>query len=490
MDMFAGNGSPVFFYYPPLAYFITALFSFLSPLDAFGYYPIAASALLAVIVSGFSFYLWMKEENASSEAALLGSLLYIAAPSHIAQDFYHSLLFASVWAYAWIPLLLMFAKRLGQNGPYGLPGFALMLGLLILTNLPVTIIFGPFAVGYSLLHFHKNHALPQTWKLALATMLGFCVAATLLVPVFFYHNAANIDVQWVMTGIDTYEKSYFFMGFDLTVNNFFVLYWVVACLLLFFYFHAAAHTSIRVFLAGTSALAFILMIPLSKPLWDALLPLKMLQMSERLFIVPSVSLAFLAVLSLPRLRLLSWILVGVYGCITLFVACESRTTMEEFKKNEPARYANYQLSIDQYANYLTSRDLTPEFGTPAGVADLRKHLEKITVLAGDATAEVKQWQPRHITIHYQASQPATLQIRQFAFPGWKASDGNQEFDIRRDEKTGQIILDIPTGSGEIYLDLTRLFPEIAGEFISIISIAILLLLVLIEAKRSTARRLA
>ena len=90
--MFAGEGSPVFFYYPPLTYFFSALFSRLEPLDAFGYYPMAACALLAVMASGVTFYIWAVEETGDSGAAMTGSLLYIAAPNHLAVNFYQLLL--------------------------------------------------------------------------------------------------------------------------------------------------------------------------------------------------------------------------------------------------------------------------------------------------------------------------------------------------------------------------------------------------------------
>src|SRR5262249_49497612 len=103
-DMYAGNGSPVFFYYPPLIYYITALFTFLSPLSEFEYYPMAASMMLGVFVSGMTFYFWMREEGGNEEAALAGSLLYMAAPAHVAHSFYFAMLFSTAWVYAWLPL--------------------------------------------------------------------------------------------------------------------------------------------------------------------------------------------------------------------------------------------------------------------------------------------------------------------------------------------------------------------------------------------------
>src|SRR5579871_6276039 len=62
-DMYLGSGSPAFFFYPPLTYFITVFFFFLSPLAPFMYYPMMASCWLGLSMAGLTFYLWMKEET-------------------------------------------------------------------------------------------------------------------------------------------------------------------------------------------------------------------------------------------------------------------------------------------------------------------------------------------------------------------------------------------------------------------------------------------
>jgi hypothetical protein len=74
-------------------------------------------------------------------------------------------------------------------------------------------------------------------------------------------------------------------------------------------------------------------------------------------------------------------------------------------------------------------------------------------------------------------------VRQFAFPGFRVFQEDKELEIRRDEQTGQIILDISAGAGQIRLELTKLLPETAGEALSILSAAIALLLVLVEIRR-------
>ena len=122
-DLYAGSGSPVFFYYPPLAYWLTVFFALLArlaPWDAFFFYPMAAATWVGLVISGLTFYAWMREEGVEARAALAGSLFYLCVPNHLAQNFYYMMLYSSVLAYAWVPLLMVFARRIGRGQRGGL----------------------------------------------------------------------------------------------------------------------------------------------------------------------------------------------------------------------------------------------------------------------------------------------------------------------------------------------------------------------------------
>jgi hypothetical protein len=139
--------------------------------------------------------------------------------------------------------------------------------------------------------------------------------------------------------------------------------------------------------------------------------------------------------------------------------------------------------VEQYATYLTTPDLMKLYGSPEGLKEVMAHHDQVEVLSGDARIEVQEWHPREIVFHYQAAQPSTLRVRQFAFPGWSTFQGDKELDINRDEHTGRIQFDVPAGAGVIRLKLTELLPETGGRLISIMSAALLFLCLLVEMRQ-------
>jgi hypothetical protein len=473
-DMFAGRGSPVFFYYPPLTYFITALFAFLSPLDAFGYTQIAASAFLAVLASGIAFYIWAREETNNADAALLGALLYIAAPNHIAQDFYYILLLSSLWAYAWIPLLFLFAKRIARQQSYSVVGFAFSLGLLIMTNIPLTIIFGPIAVLYGI--FCSTQRFASICKLAVATVLGFSISAISLFPAIAYRGFASLFWHWI-------EHYHWTEYPSPVVSGAYTAYLILSLLLTGVYFRKTKQMWQSQFLFWSSLVVFLLMLPISQPLWENVILLQVIQMAERFFAVFSVFLALFAAMAFPKLRNLSYALLVGYAAVTAVVAYHTRITLEEFSKRNPVRYEMYTLGIDQYPGYLPSLDVMDLYNPNKKLAETKTHDQPVETFDGDAAIEVLTWQPREIMMHYRAAKPSTLEVRQFFFPGFKAFLNDKEIDIRRDEHTKQIIFDVPAGEGMVDLKLTQLLPELIGKAVSLVAAVVLLLLLLMEMRR-------
>jgi hypothetical protein len=485
-NMYAGNGSPAFFYYPPLTYFITAFFSFLAPLDAFGYYPIAASALLGIFISGIAFYIWMKEEGFEDYPALIGSLLYMAVPDHVAQNFYHILLFSSLWAYAWIPLLFMFAKKLSLNTPYAIAGFALSLCLLIITNIPMTLLFGPVVVAYNLLFFKKEHILRQYIHLIIALLLGFGLSAFYLAPSIMYVNFSNIDIHWN----SQIQLNKFFLapssaflekaGFYFHMLFFDMLSFIALALL---YIRFLPKNSQSYFFLSIFILALFLMLPISRFVWEMIPILNILQFAERFFAITSLCITLFALLSWPKLKWLAYSLIIIYVGITFIAAANTRVSMDILRKERPSEHVAYMLNIEQYGTYLTTPDLITLYSKEKGIAEIMQHRGKVETIAGDAIATIEIWHPRSILIHYQAQKHSALRIRQFDFPGFRAFLGTQELEVTRDKHTGQILIDTPSGSGIIRLELTSLLPEKAGKIVSFICAALLLLLGLIEIRK-------
>lgn len=154
-DAAFGHGGPVFFFYGPVGFYVSALASKLFAVDPHGRYAMAVAAAIALGLSGGAAYLWLRT-LAGQRAAMLGAILYMAAPYHLAFDLYLRSAYGEFWAFVWMPLVLYFIRRARVPSIEAYAGLALSHGALMLTHLPTTLLFTPFAVAYAIALFGRD----------------------------------------------------------------------------------------------------------------------------------------------------------------------------------------------------------------------------------------------------------------------------------------------------------------------------------------------
>ena len=384
IDMYEGNGSPIMFFYSPLPYWVGVFSRPLAALDAFGYFPIAASGCIAVFASGIAFFYWLKD-IVGPMPALPASLLYMAFPFHVGYAFYFILILGTVWAYALLPLLFYFAQRIALNKPFGIAGFEIALCLLVMSNVPATIIMGPASVFYGFIHCPTSR-----WrcllKFATATILGFALAAFYVYPAFAYKAFVTVDLQWVGP-LNDYARRFVIPGFANPSQAFYFTVWLsVLAVTLFFFFSSKLHLRSRMGCLGLICFALLLMMDILRPLWERLEILQALQHPARLFIVPALLIPVLAAMAFYRMPRVIWGMVALSTVVTVVMASQTRTSPQSFQRDQPEEWKEYNLQIDQYPFYLSSRSLIPRYYTPEGIEETKKNLEQTTVVDGHATS--------------------------------------------------------------------------------------------------------
>jgi len=110
MNMNSGLGSPVFFYYPPVPFFLTSLLRPLFTNDSQGWHQVGVSCSIAIIASGFAAYLWLKDIG-DHFSAMVAAVLYMAMPYHLGDVYVRGSL-SEIWAFVWMPLILFFTNRI------------------------------------------------------------------------------------------------------------------------------------------------------------------------------------------------------------------------------------------------------------------------------------------------------------------------------------------------------------------------------------------
>ena len=162
-----GLGSPVFYYYPPLSFYLSGAAQLLglAPNHA-----VLAVFALGFLLSGIGAFLWLEDKP----NPLIGAVLFMAAPYH-ALDFVYRGAQAESLAIAILPFLAIGLRRISEGrGP---AAAALAYGALILTHLPLALLASLFFIApYAFLH------RARLGQFALAATLGIALAAIYLLP--------------------------------------------------------------------------------------------------------------------------------------------------------------------------------------------------------------------------------------------------------------------------------------------------------------------
>lgn len=181
-----GLGSPVFYYYPPLAFYPAGLLAALgmSPQAA-----IVATFGLAFAASGAAMLLWAREWTSHP---LPAALFFMAAPYHLA-DFYGRGALAEACAIALIPLVALGLKRVAEGKGPALAAIAY--AAIICTHLPLALLASLFLVAPYTLFLTRGR--PRA-LLAFAPPLaiGIALSAVYLIPALALEPYRDAAALW------------------------------------------------------------------------------------------------------------------------------------------------------------------------------------------------------------------------------------------------------------------------------------------------------
>lgn len=185
-----GLGSPVFYYYPPLAFYITSFFSLLGSST---YWSIIQAFGAGFALSGVTMFLWLKD---CTKRPLLGALLFMCAPYHL-LDLYARGALAEFIGIAFIPLIALGMRRISQGAGVGL--LALAYAGLIATHLPLALLASFFlVVPYALILGQARRS--DLFTIGAALALGLALAAIYLLPALSLDEFRDSDRLWASHG--------------------------------------------------------------------------------------------------------------------------------------------------------------------------------------------------------------------------------------------------------------------------------------------------
>src|SRR5207302_1419426 len=181
-------GSPVFYYYPPVAFFVASPFA-LAGLST--YSAIIAAFFVGYAVSGLTMYLWLKDQ---APLPLLGAIVFMIAPYH-AFDFYLRGAVAEFFAIACLPFVMLGLRRMIEDRPGGFVITALGYAALIGSHLPFAVLASVFLIAPYLLVSVRGRT--QTLlRVGAALALGLVLASIYLVPALLLDRYRDAAVLW------------------------------------------------------------------------------------------------------------------------------------------------------------------------------------------------------------------------------------------------------------------------------------------------------
>lgn len=166
-----GLGTSVFYFYPPLAFYLTGLFGLLG---ASTYTSLICAFGVAFAASGIGCWHWLEGR---SNHPLLAAGFFMAAPYHVLDYTERASLPESV-AIALIPFLAIGLRRIAERRG-GVAMALVVYGAMIATHLPLALLVSVFLVApYALAHRRRIASF------SLAAVGGIGLSAIYLVPAF------------------------------------------------------------------------------------------------------------------------------------------------------------------------------------------------------------------------------------------------------------------------------------------------------------------
>lgn len=525
--MNAGLGSPVFFYYPPLPYFLTSLLRPLfASVDPNGWYQLGIAASLALMLSGIACYLWLKEIVTDDKAACVAAILYMWMPYHLAIDLYARGAFAEMCAFVWMPLVLYATVRLVKDRTFAFVGLSAAYAALCLTHLPATLMFSLVPPAYALSCAARGRKLNATLQTLAAMLLGASLAAVYLLPALL--TQADASLTDMRGGYYYYAKWFLLAKLEFFSTIRAVIFWftlstvgVAACAFLYTRRFARnenfgelndRNRTENLFWACVALASLLMMTRLSDIVWQIATPLQAIQFPWRfnaVFAIAASALIALAVeawrafpsssqsnvkgarrdattralMAVAILILLTWIPATAWAMWTGFTKTYPVQTELHRIDETVAHSRDAREYRPRTVPSLEEKDFDEVLRRVGGENAARVHVEQ-----GTASVEVKTWQPRLIEMQVDAREDARLLLRRFHYARWSAyiarTDETKDaalremqLDLRPSQPDGLMSLDVPRGRYNVTVRLERSQPERVGQIISAAALLVLLSLI-------------
>lgn len=503
MDMHAGLGSPVFYFYGPLPFFIGSLIYpgchlFLTPLQLVG-----LCAALSIFLSGIGTYLWLKDSLAR-RTALMGAVIYMALPYHLYVNYYVRFAYGELWAMSILPFLIWCAERVARGKPFAVPACAVFYALLILSHMPSTLLFSPLLVIYPLVIAPLGTRGKTLARIGSGMSLGIALAAVYFIPAMALQD--TVRMQSMASGKYQFDRNFLF-NFGERRNSFqshlrfmnvwtihaFVL-WLVSVFFCFSRFKGRTRQAI-LFWCVVGLGSLLMMLPPSQGIWRVLPILQKIQFPWRFHILFSLALLLLmvhALRTMGRKRLWAGRRPGVVILIVLVVLLLPLVLNALLHPKDPLPVSTrgfHPVQRHKIETNMGAKEYVPKGSSTKLLDKTTLSLPPVRITSGKGIARVEAWAPRRIVLDIIADSPLELTLKQYYYPGWAARKQDEQILLTIYPTPGEGLLgvSVPEGRSRVMVQLEKNQAEKIGWLVSGVALLVWLWIIgsgLVDIRRN------
>lgn len=456
-----GLGSPVFLFYGPVAFYLSASLEWLAAFDPIGTKRFILSMMAAQFAGGTLCFRWLKN-HLTPQQALLAAMLYLTIPYSL-HVMYAQAAIAAKWALAisFAVFLSLDSALAGRKS--GWIACAVALALMMMTHLPTFITFAWIPFIYVWLHAAPGKRRVALSCLAATYVLALGMASIYLIPLFSNRDFIQADAF--------VEGKYSFAGNFLSdPNTLYCLPYFALCLFGWIKCRDVFDKKLQQLCYAIICITVFIILPVSLPLWYALPPLRYLQFPFRFLNMALVAFAILAAyvaVSPSRLRYGVWMVWSI-GLLIHFML------LFMFSPHSPeqdiaAIPAHFFISVPEYR---TQWNRDPDYESHLG-QNRYHNMQDAAIIRGQGSIRQTSrsegvW---HLSIENETQ--ASLLIRQFYFPGLQATEvSGHSIPVTPREPDGLALLELTPGSNEITIQTRPFAGERAGKIVSLLSLCL------------------
>lgn len=476
LDSNKGYGSPNFIFYSPLSYY------FLSSIKIFAH-SLITSMIIAIwfsfFLSGIAMFITTRKLFGGS-GSLMSSIIYQLFPYHLFVLFIRGA-FAELFAFVWFPLIFLFLyKIIETRDRNAIVGLSISYAGLILTHLVSGYIFS-FAIGaYLIYHFFLFKKIKILLKPLLSLALGLSLSSIYLAPVIFERKFVHIEYL-VTCSICDYKKNFLFMldKFQEGLRTFYdplhtavvleLILFIFIVLLIYRYRQILLNKIQQKFFTFLFIIYFILVTPLSRPIWDFIPGFPFLQFPWRWVSMMELSLCFLignifCKSNTYRITKSSLKRIVIY---IIIVVCAASSSLIFRSSSVSSNIEIKKLNIIEYI---------PIWTTNTKKILSEKKFDKVSVISGLVVIKIKEWKSEKRIIDVNVSNYALLRISTFYYPGWEARIDGKKTPIKIEQETGVMLIEVPEGKHTLELKFLDTQLRFYAKLISLASFSLVLLM--------------